>query len=41
MMEAGLVLQGWYMPYLHLFPFVFSEQYGEGEISQVVIFVSV
>ena len=23
------------MPYFHLFPFVLSEQYGEGEISQV------
>ena len=23
------------MPYFHLFPFVFSEQYGEGEISHV------
>ena len=27
------------MPYLHLFPFVFSKEYGEGEISRVVIFV--
>ena len=28
------------MPYFHLFPFVVSEQYGEGEISRVDIFVS-
>ena len=35
------VVTGWYMTYFHLFPFIFSEQYVEGEISQVVIFVSV
>ena len=29
------------MPYFHLVPFLFSAQYGEGEMSQVVIFVSV
>ena len=27
------------MTYFHLFPFVFREQYGEGEISRVDIFV--
>ena len=27
----GFIITGWYMPYFHLFPFVFSEQYGEGE----------
>ena len=35
------VVTEWYMPYLHLLNFVFSEQYGEGEISWFVIFVSV
>ena len=29
------------MPYLHLLSFLFSKKYGEGEMSQVVIFVSV
>ena len=27
------------MPYLHILPFVISEKYGKGEMSQVVIFV--
>ena len=39
--EAFFVVIGWYMPYFHLFPFVFSEKYGEVEISRVVIFVYV
>ena len=29
------------MPYFHLLPFVNNEKYGEGEISQVVVFVYV
>ena len=29
------------MPYLHLLPFVNNEQYGEGEMSQAVVFVYV
>ena len=41
MKEVGFFVTGWYMPYFHLLIFVISEQYGEGEISQVVIFVSV
>ena len=40
MKEAVFYVIGWYMPYFRLFPFVFSEQYREGEISGVVIFVS-
>ena len=39
--KLGSVVTWWYMPYFHLFPFVFSKKYGEGEISRVVIFVSV
>ena len=35
------VVTGWFMPYFHLLPFVINEEYGEGEISRVVIFVSV
>ena len=35
------VVTGCYMPYFNLPPFLFSKQYGEGEISRVVIFVSV
>ena len=38
--KLGFIVTGWHMPYFHLFHFVFSEKYGEGEISQVVIFVS-
>ena len=41
MKEAGFIVTGWYMPYFRLPSFVISEQYGEGEISRVVIFVSV
>ena len=29
------------MPYLYLLPFLISKQYGEGDISQVVVFVYV
>ena len=32
------IVTWWYMPYLHLFPFLLSEKYGEGEISRVFIF---
>ena len=39
--KLGFIVTGWYMPYLQLLPFVISKQYGEGEISCVVIFVSV
>ena len=35
------VVTGWYRPYLHIPPFVINEQYGEGEMSWVVIIVSV
>ena len=35
------VVPGWFMPYFHLLPFVNNEQYGEGEISQVVVFIYV
>ena len=38
--DLGFIVTGWYMPYFHLSTFVLSEQYGEGEISQVFIFVS-
>ena len=41
MREYFFSVTGWYMPYLNLLPFVFSVQYGEGEMSRVVIFVSV
>ena len=41
MKGAGFFVIGWYMPYFRLFPFLFIEQYGEGGISRVVIFVSV
>ena len=41
MKEAGFVVTGLYMPYFRLLLFVNSEQYGEGEISRDVIFVSV
>ena len=41
MKEAGFVVTGWYMAYFHINPLVFREQYGEGEMSQVVIFVLV
>ena len=30
---------GCFMPYFHLLPFVNNEQYGEGEMSQVVVYV--
>ena len=29
--KLGFIITWWYMPYLHLSPFVFSKQYGEGE----------
>ena len=32
--ELGFILIGWYMHYFHIFPFVLSKQYGEGEISR-------
>ena len=35
------VVPGWFIPYFHLLPFVNNEQYGEGEMSQVVVFVYV
>ena len=35
------VVPGWYMPYFHLLPFVNNEQYGEGEMSQAIVFVYV
>ena len=35
------VIQVWFMPYFHLLPVVNKEQYGEGEISRVVVFVYV
>ena len=38
--KLGFIITGWYMPYFHLFPFVFSKQYGEGDISRVDIFGS-
>ena len=41
MKEAVFFVTGWYMPYFRLLPFLFSEQYGEVEMSQVVIFVIV
>ena len=34
--KLGFIVTGWYMPYFHLFPFLLSEQYGEGEISRVL-----
>ena len=34
-----LVVPGWFMPYFHLLPFVNNEKYGEGEMSQVGVFV--
>ena len=33
------VVTGWFMTYFHLLPFVKNEQYGEGEMSQAVVFV--
>ena len=33
------VVPGWFMPYFHPLPFLNKEEYGEGEISQVVVFV--
>ena len=33
------VVPGWFMSYFHLLPFVNNEQYGEGEMIRVVIFV--
>ena len=35
------VVPGWFMPYFHLPPFVNNEQYGEGEMSRVVVFIYV
>ena len=35
------VVTGLYMTYLHLPPFLIIKKYGEGEMIQVVIFVSV
>ena len=35
------VIPGWFMPYLHLLPFVNNEQYGEGETSRFLVFVYV
>ena len=41
MKEAGFFRNRMVHAFLHLFSFVFSEQYGEGEMSRVVIFVSI
>ena len=35
------VVLGWFMPYFHVLHFVNNEQYGEGGISRVVVFVYV
>ena len=41
MKEAVFFVTGWYMPYFHLLLFVIIKQYGEGDMSQFVIFVLV
>ena len=35
------VVPGWFMPYLYLPPFGNNEQYVDGEMSQVIVFVYV
>ena len=35
------VVPGWFMPYLHLLPFINNEKDEEGEMIRVVIFVYV